>query len=150
MKPLSLIALTWYNIHLDNWILQVIIAETKPTNINHTQQSIPHIISYFMTDICCIDIKRTNDNINWLGIKLAFRWFIVKKKKKLWPNEFIIKINKEFFVQVSHWRCDSYRNTTVDVCLNFCFFSCYQEDSLFTILILLHFTFTMNGPSVVF
>lgn len=64
MNPLSLKALTSYKIYLDIWILQVIVAETKPTNINHTQQSIPHIIPYFMMDICFIDSKRTNDNIN--------------------------------------------------------------------------------------
>lgn len=64
MKPLSLRALTSYKIYLDTWILQVIIAETKPMTINHAQQSISHIIPYFMMDIYFIDIKRTNDNIN--------------------------------------------------------------------------------------
>jgi hypothetical protein len=68
MKSLSLIALTSYKFYLDSWVLQLIIVEAKPT-INHAWKNGPHIILYFMIDICLINIKRINDNINWFGIK---------------------------------------------------------------------------------
>lgn len=44
MKLLNLITLASYQIYLDIWIPQAIVAETKPTNISHAQKSSPHII----------------------------------------------------------------------------------------------------------
>ena len=89
--------MTSYKIYLDIRILQVTIAEIKPTNINHAQKCSPHIIPCFTKDNCSTDIKRTHDE----SIDLELKWYL---------GDTHLNKNIKLFDQVFHWQYDSYRN----------------------------------------